>query len=225
MTMEFVEYPDREMLALSLADRIGAQLAQHLRSNARATLCVPGGTSPAPVFETLSGADLDWARVTVVLGDERWVDASHKRSNTRLLRRHLFKDKAERADYIDLFTGDPGPEDAAVGLSARLQPHLPLTVALLGMGNDMHTASLFPGADHLDAALAADAPAVLPIRAAGADEPRITLTRPVLVSAIHVHLLIMGPEKRDALERARKLDPHDAPIRAFLDEATVHWAE
>ncbi|MDM7458570.1 MAG: 6-phosphogluconolactonase [Paracoccus sp. (in: a-proteobacteria)] len=223
--MEFVEYPDREMLALSLADRIGSQLAQHLRSNARATLCVPGGTSPAPVFDTLSGADLDWARVTVVLGDERWVNADHKRSNTRLLRRHLFKDKAERADYIDLFTGDPTPEDAADGLCARLQPHLPLTVALLGMGNDMHTASLFPGADNLEAALAADAPPVLPIRAASADEPRITLTRPVLAAALHIHLLIMGPEKRDALERARKLDPLEAPIRAFLDDATVHWAE
>ncbi len=86
--MDFKEYPDREMLALSLADRIASQLAQHLRGNDRATLCVPGGTSPAPVFETLSGADLDWARVTVVLGDERWVDGDHKRSNSRLRRFH-----------------------------------------------------------------------------------------------------------------------------------------
>ena len=52
MSMDFKEYPDREMLALSVADRIASQLAQHLRGNDRATLCVPGGTSPAPVFET-----------------------------------------------------------------------------------------------------------------------------------------------------------------------------
>lgn len=225
MTMEFCEYPDREMLALSLADRMASQLAQHLRANDHATLCVPGGTSPMPVFETLSGADLDWGRVTVMLGDERWVDGEHKRSNSRLLRRHLLKDKAAAAEYIDLYTGDPQPEDAAEALAARIAPHLPLTVLLLGMGNDMHTASLFPGGDRLAEALATDAPPVMAIRAEGAEEPRITLTRPVLANAINIHLLITGPEKREALERAARLDPLEAPIRAFLDAATVHWAE
>ncbi|MDO5648514.1 6-phosphogluconolactonase [Paracoccus sp. (in: a-proteobacteria)] len=223
--MEFVEYPDREMLSLALADKLAMNLTQALRANDRATLCVPGGTSPVQVFETLSGADLEWDRVTVVLGDERWVDGDHARSNSRLLRRHLLRDKAAAADYIDLFTGDATPDDAAPALSERLAAHLPLTVALLGMGNDMHTASLFPGADHLAAALATDAPAVLPIRADGAEEPRITLTRPVLADALHLHILIMGPEKREALENAQKLDPTVAPIRAFLDNATVHWAE
>lgn len=225
MSMEFRNYPDREMLALSLADCIASQLAQHLRSNERATLCVPGGTSPAPVFETLSGTDLDWDRVTVVLGDERWVDGDHKRSNSRLLRRHLLKDKAAAAHYIDLYTGDASPDLATEALAARLAPHLPLTVVLLGMGNDMHTASLFPGADQLAAAMALDAPPVMAIRAEGAEEPRITLTRPVLAEALNIHVLIMGPEKREALERAQKLDPIKAPIRAFLDQAIVHWAE
>lgn len=225
MSMEFKEYSDREMLTLSLADRIASQLGQQLRSGQTATLCVPGGTSPSPVFETLSGVDLDWDRVTVFLGDERWVDGEHKRSNSRLLRRHLLKDRAAAANYIDLYTGDADPNDATEKLAKALTPHLPITVALLGMGNDMHTASLFPGADHLEAALAQDAPPVMAIRADGAEEPRITLTRPVLSKAFHTHVLIMGPEKREALERAQKLDPIEAPIRAFLDEATVHWAE
>lgn len=225
MSMDFKEYPDREMLALSLADRLASQLAQQLRANDTASLCVPGGTTPTPVFETLSGTDIRWDRVTVFLGDERWVDGDHKRSNGRLLRRHLLKDRAAAADYIDLYTGDAQPDDATDALAERLSPHLPITVALLGMGNDMHTASMFPGADRLADALASDAPPLLPIRAEGADEPRITLTRPVLADAINIHILIMGPEKREALERAQKLDPIEAPIRAFLDNATVHWAE
>lgn len=225
MSMEFREYPDREMLALSLADQLASQLAQHLRGNPTASLCVPGGTTPSPVFETLSGTDIDWDRVTVFLGDERWVDADHKRSNTRLLRRHLLKDRAAAANYVDLYTGDAQPDDAAGPLAEALAPHLPITVALLGMGNDMHTASLFPGADHLAAAMAADAPPLMAIRAEGAEEPRITLTRPVLSRAFNIHILIMGPEKREAVERAAKLDPMEAPIRAFLDSAVVHWAE
>lgn len=225
MSMEFKEYPDREMLALSLADRLASLLVQQLRSGERASLCVPGGTTPTPVFETLSGTDIEWDRVTVFLGDERWVDGEHKRSNSRLLRRHLLKDRAADAEYIDLYTGDAEPDMATEALAQKLGAHLPITVALLGMGNDMHTASLFPGADGLAAALAKDSPMLMPIRADGAEEPRITLTRSALGNAMHTHVLIMGPEKRDALERAQKLDPIEAPIRAFLDNATVHWAE
>lgn len=225
MSMEFKEYPDREMLALSLADRMAGQLGQYLRTNPGASLCVPGGSTPIPVFETLSGADIDWDRVTIFLGDERWVDGDHKRSNGRLLRRHLLRDRAAAASCIDLYTGDPRPEDGADAVSQKIAVHLPITVALLGMGNDMHTASLFPGADRLAEAMAADAPPLMAIRAPGAGEPRLTLTRPVLAGAMHLHVLILGPEKREAIERAQKMDPLEAPIRAFLDMATVHWAE
>lgn len=223
--MEFIEYPDREMLALMLADKLAAQLGQHLRTNETASFCVPGGTTPIQVFDTLSGSDLEWNRVTVFLGDERWVPGDHKRSNSRLLHRHLLRNSAEAANYIDLYTGDPDPADATVGLAERIKPHLPITVALLGMGGDMHTASLFPNAPGLAAALAPDAPMLMPIEAEGVDEPRITLTAPVLQDALFIHVLIMGPEKREALERAQKSDTIAAPIRAFLDEATVHWAE
>ena len=121
MSMEFKEYPDREMLALSLADRLASQLSQHLRAHEAASLCVPGGTSPMQVFDTLSGSDLDWGRVTVFLGDERWVDGEHKRSNSRLLRRHLLQDKAAAARYIDLYTGDPQPDDATGALAGLIE--------------------------------------------------------------------------------------------------------
>ncbi|MFT4013347.1 MAG: 6-phosphogluconolactonase [Paracoccus sp. (in: a-proteobacteria)] len=223
--MEFVEYPDREMMALSLADKIAGQLAQHLRGNDSASLCVPGGTTPGPVFDTLSGTgQLDWSRVTVLLNDERWVDGEHHRSNSRLLRRHLLTGKAAEADYLDLYTGAARPEEAAEGLAGRIRPHLPITVLLLGMGQDMHTASLFPGAPETELALASDAPLVMAVRSVP-DEPRITLTAPALQKAIHSHLMITGADKRQALERAQLLDPRQAPIRAFLGDITVHWAE
>lgn len=225
MTLEFVEYPDREMLSLSLADKIAGQLAQHLRSNDQASLCVPGGTTPGPVFDTLSGTEqLDWSRVTVFLNDERWVDGEHTRSNSRLLRRHLLTDKAAAAQYIDLYTGDAAPQDAVGQLADAIAPHLPITVLLLGMGTDMHTASLFPGAPETELALAPDAPLVIAVPSLQ-DDPRITLTAPALQKAIHTHLMITGADKRQALERAQTLDPRQAPIRAFLGDITVHWAE
>jgi 6-phosphogluconolactonase len=93
------------------------------------------------------------------------------------------------------------------------------------MGADMHTASLFPGADRLEEALSPGAPILMALRAEAAGEPRITLSAPALKSAFHTHILIKGAEKRAALERAQGLSPVEAPVRAVLDTATVHWTE
>lgn len=223
--MRLETYPDREMLMLGLADIIAGQLGDFLRRDGRATLSVPGGTTPGPIFDTLSGVDLDWANVAVVLNDERWVPESSDRSNTRLLRQRLIRGRAAQARLIPLYAPAETPEEMLPALEDGLRPHLPISVLLLGMGTDMHTASLFPGADRLEEALSPQAPLLLPMRADAAGEPRVTLTAPVLKAAFHTHVLITGPEKRAALDRALTLSPLQAPIRAVLDTATVHWAE
>jgi 6-phosphogluconolactonase len=223
--MKLETYPDREFLMLGLANTIAGQLADFLRREGRATLSVPGGTTPGPIFDTLSGVDIDWANVAVVLNDERWVPESSERSNTRLLRERLLRGRAAQARLVPLYASADQPEEMLQALEDGLKPHLPISVLLLGMGADMHTASLFPGADRLEEALAAHAPLLLPMRAEAAGEPRITLTAPVLRGAFNIHILITGDEKRAALERAMTLTPLEAPVRAVLDNATVHWAE
>ena len=223
--MEFREYPDRELMFLSLANDIASQLADFLRRDGRASLCVPGGTTPGPIFDTLSGVDLDWANVSVFLNDERWVPETSDRSNTALLRQRLIRGKANQARLVPLYAPAQSPEEMLDALADGIRPHLPISVLLLGMGNDMHTASLFPGADRLAEALSPSAPILMPMRADAAVEPRVTLTVPALRSAMNTHVLITGPEKRAALERAQSLPPEEAPIRAFLDLATVHWAD
>ncbi|MDP2086291.1 MAG: 6-phosphogluconolactonase [Gemmobacter sp.] len=223
--MEWREYPDREALFLSLANKLTGELIQALRLNGAASLCVPGGTTPGPLFDLLSGVDLEWEHISVVLNDERWVAEDSPRSNTALLRARLLRGRAAQARLLPLRADAPTPEEALESLSAAIAPHLPLTCVVLGMGEDMHTASLFPGGDRLADALAADAPVLIPMRAPGAEEPRVTLTAPVLAGAMHIHLLILGQAKRDALERAQGLPADLAPVRAVLDNATVHWAE
>jgi len=217
-------YPDRAALMAGLASVMVKELATALR-NGPATLSVPGGTTPGPVFDALSVADLDWARVFVLLNDERWVGEDSPRSNTRLLRERLLQRKAAAATLLPLYAPAPKPEDRLEQLAQTIAPHLPISVLLLGMGNDMHTASLFPGADHLSQALSPDAPVLMALRADAAGEPRITLSARVLQAAHHIHILITGPEKRQALDRALTLPPELAPIRTVLDQATVHWAE
>ena len=223
--MTFRDYPDRDLMFLSVANTIAGQLADFLRREGKATLSVPGGTTPGPIFDILAAVDLDWANVAVMLNDERWVPEDSPRSNTALLRHRLLTGKAAMARLIPLYAPAPQPEDRLAELAEGIAPHLPISVLLLGMGADMHTASLFPGADRLEEALASDAPVLMALRAEAAGEPRITLTAPVLKGAMHTHILITGAEKRAALERAAGLPPAQAPVRAVLDNATVHWAE
>jgi len=223
--MNFVEYPDREFMAFSLADRLGSDLQLALRQNDRASLSVPGGTTPGPIFDVLSGANLDWDRVTIFPNDERWVPEDHERSNARLLRQRLLTGRAAAAQFVSLYADTPDPEAAIGRIAAAVTPHLPISVLLLGMGTDMHTASLFPGGDRLIEALAPDAPALMPMHAPAAGEPRVTLTARVLADAMAIHVLITGADKRAAIERAEMLPPDKAPIRAVLANATVHWAE
>jgi 6-phosphogluconolactonase len=223
--MRWQEYPDREMLFLAVANTIASELADFLRRDHRASLCVPGGTTPGPIFDTLSGVDIDWANVTVFLNDERWVPEDNARSNTRLIRERLLRGMAHAANYVPLYAPAPKPEEALTMLGAGITPHLPISVLLLGMGADMHTASLFPGADRLAEALSPQAPPLMALRADAAGEPRITLTAQVLRGAMKTHLLITGAEKRTALERAVQLSEMEAPVKAVLANATVHWAE
>ena len=223
--MNLVEYPDRDMMMIALAGKIAGQLGEALRQNGRASLCVPGGSTPGPVFDMLSAVDLDWANISVFLNDERWVSEDHPRSNTRLLRQRLLTGNAAAATLVPMHLETDTPEEALDRLTEGLTPHLPISVLILGMGSDMHTASLFPGADRLEEALSDDAPILLPMRAEGAGEPRVTLTAPVLCDAMHSHILITGPEKRAAVERAEGRPAAEAPVSLFLGNATVHWAE
>ncbi len=225
MSYKFVEYADRDMLALDLANLIAGELRTALSQSDSATLAVPGGTSPGPVFDDLCAVDLDWDRVNVLLTDERWVPEDSDRSNTRLLRERLLTDKAAAANLLPLYAPYDTPEEGLGELAKGIEAQLPLSVVLLGMGADMHTASIFPEADKLDDALVPNAPVLLPMRAPGAPEPRITLSAEALDGAMSKHILIFGAEKRAALENAKGKAPKDAPINAVLNGATVHWAE
>ncbi|UWQ16248.1 6-phosphogluconolactonase [Jannaschia sp. M317] len=222
--MQLIEYPDRELLAMSLADALASALKNCLMVHDHASFCVPGGTSPGETFSALSGTRLDWDRVHVFLNDERWVPEGHARSNTSLLKRTLLTDKASQAVHVPLVNDAATPEEGIPALEKGFDGKLPIALLLLGMGADMHTASLFPGADRLTEAMAPDAPILLPMRAEGAGEPRVTLSRRVLADAMETHILIMGDEKRAVLDQAGAMDPMEAPIAAFLSNATVHWA-
>lgn len=226
--MKLIEYPDQDMMMIDVANQLAGELNEALMIHDAASFAVPGGSTPGPMFDVLCAADIEWHNVTVLLTDERWVPEDHEHSNARLIRERLLVNRAAAADLMPVYSEGADPDDCIGPLSLGLQPHLPLSVLVLGMGADMHTASLFPGAEGLAQGLHDLAPGYFPIRQNGSGPVnwRMTLTAPVLNGAMSKHLVITGAQKRDALERAQKIDdPMQAPVAAILPGTTVHWAE
>ena len=114
--------------------------------------------------------------------------------------------------------------EGAAAVAQTLDGHMPLSLLVLGMGADMHTASLFPGADGMEGAMASGAPLLCPIRPEGQDIARVSLPAHVLRGAMSTHVVIFGDEKRAAVERAQSLSADEAPISVVLGDAEVHWA-
>lgn len=223
--MDFIEYPDREMLFLALAGQITGELGQQLRSGQSASIALPGGTTPGPLFDLMADVELDWAQVTVLPTDERWVPESDARSNGAFLRRRLLKGAAAGANFLPLYAPFATPEEALDDVTAALVPHLPLSCAVVGMGEDGHIAGLFPDSAALSEGLSPQAPPLVALRSDTAIEPRLSLSLPVLRQAIHLHVIILGEAKKRTLESARSRAVELAPIAAILDNAKIHWAE
>ena len=219
--MTLIEYPDTATLMTGLAKLVAGELRAAIDAQGRASLAVPGGSTPGPMFDALANTAIDWGSVTVMLTDERRVPADHERSNEKLLRQRLLIGHAAQANFLRLV---PDNDEHMPKLHQALAAHLPLSVLVLGMGADMHTASLFPGSKDLPAALAPTAPPLMAVEASGDLEDRLTLTAPALRSAGATHVLIKGDEKRAAFEKAQGLSPSEAPIATVLPKASVHWA-
>ncbi len=225
-------FSDPLALAQALAERVAADLTAAVIERGTASLVVSGGSTPRPFFERLRRLAIPWRRVWITLADERWVAVSDEASNEALVRRYLMRGPASEARFIGLKTEDPSPEagQAACEKALREIP-CPFDVVVLGMGNDGHTASLFPGAAELAEGLDRESPHLaIPVHSPAAAHPRMSLTLAALCNSRRVFLHITGDEKERIYRRALAEGPvEELPIRAVLraaaDRVEVYWAE
>lgn len=213
------DFTDGTQLAEALAAAVAARLEAAIATRGVASLAVSGGRTPERLFAALSAKPLDWAKVVVTLVDERWVPVDDARSNEALVRAGLLQGPAAAARFVGLVSEAASPEEGQAEVARRIAAlPLPFDAVVLGMGTDGHTASFFPKGDSLAEALdpRGGAP-VLPLRAPGAGEPRITLTLPLILAAGAVYLHIEGTDKAAVLAEALKDGPAEAmPVRAVL---------
>lgn len=203
-------------LAQGLAQDVAGWLRDAITKNGSALLAVSGGSTPKPFFAELSKLKLDWSKVQVTLVDERQVPEDNERSNARLVKAALLQNEAVKARFVPLYQN---PD------AARLPA---FDVAILGMGNDGHTASFFPCGDQLAKALDLKTPeSIITMNAPGAGEPRLTFTLPRLLAANHLCLHIQGDDKMKVLEAALAENDETAmPVRAVLfatKPTTLYW--
>jgi len=226
------KFASKPELEAKLAQTIVAQLNKDIQQFGKAVMAVSGGSTPKALFEELSNTDLDWSKVVVTLIDERWVDNAHADSNEKLTRENLLKNKAAAATFLALKTDDA----TAIEGMATLEPILNevisenISVSILGMGGDSHTASFFPGAETLQKAIDLDnVAACQSVTPLTAPHERMTLTRTRILKSHFLAVHITGDDKLAVFENAKKsTDFNETPISSILSQTQkdvqLFWA-
>ncbi|MEB0040466.1 MULTISPECIES: 6-phosphogluconolactonase [unclassified Pseudomonas] len=220
------EFTKPAQLANELAAAVAEQLINAIAANGVATLVVSGGRSPVAFFQSLAAHVLDWSKVVISLADERWVPVEHPDSNAGLLKRYLLQGPVAKARFVGLYSAAANLEEAAQAADLALAELPAIDVLVLGMGDDGHTASLFPNSPNLRDALNLDGQRrCLPMLAPTVPHQRLTLTRQLLASARLPILSISGQAKLDTLRTALAGDDlAQMPIRAFLNSSLeIYW--
>lgn len=224
-------FPDPTALAHALSGEIKVDLEEAVAVRGTASLIVSGGRTPRLLFEQLRTERLDWNKCFITLSDERWVEVMSSDSNERLVREALLQEAASAARFIGLKNPAPTPEAGADwAWRALSRMPRPYDVVVLGMGEDGHTASLFPGSLGLAKALdATAAPGCVAVNALKAPHARISLNAAALLDARRIVLHIEGETKWQVYQRARAVGPAaELPVRAILQQrevpVDVYWS-
>lgn len=215
-------------LSAKLARTVAGDLRDAIAARGKARLAVSGGSTPATFFSALSREQLDWRRVAITQVDERWVHEDDADSNARLIRENLLRNEAARARFISMKTGAASPFEAEQAASEKLSEFAAgIDVVVLGMGEDGHTASFFPGAETLARALDPQGESLcVAVRPLHAPHERMTLSLPVVLGAGRRYLQIVGPRKLEVLRQAQAGgEVAEMPIRAVLgSELDIYYA-
>lgn len=227
--IELHAFDDPRAQAGALAKAVSGALEASLAAamGARATLAVSGGTSPRPFFAALEPEPLDWGRVDVTLVDDRWVPETDPASNARLVRETLLTQAASAARFNALV-------DVSVSLDARIaalnaDPSYALpNVAVLGMGEDGHTASLFADASAQEWAHALrTAERYVAVHPGAAPHARVSLSMSALKGIERLFLLISGEKKLEVLKAAASAPQENAISKLANDKGVrldVYWS-
>jgi len=209
-------YPDIESLNQGFADFAATTLKNTLTRKPQATLVVPGGSTPRHYLPALAKCQLPWDRITITLSDERWVDVNDEQSNERLVKKYLMAHLPPNTSFAGLKTQHENPFDAVDTIHQRLGQLPPLSLTVLGLGEDGHIASLFPGINP-DLPSTHHCVAVAPPIAPSL---RVSLSLEMLARSENIVLVVTGKNKRLLLDRLNGHSDSGIPLTWLLQRAS-----
>jgi 6-phosphogluconolactonase len=218
-----------EALAKAVGDALHASIAAQGSANAaaaRATLAVSGGSSPRPFLKVLSTQAFDWPRIDVTLVDDRWVPDTDNDSNSRFAHETLLQNAAQHAAFWPLVDTSQTLEAHVAALNADTSRKLP-DVAVLGMGEDGHTASIFADSPEWDFSLTTT-DRFVSVHPGAAPHARVSWSMPALKQMGRLFLLIAGPRKLEVLNAAAAAPQKNAISQLANDKGVrldVYWCE
>lgn len=195
-------YPNIEVLSNSFADYAQSILTTALKKRETVSLVVPGGNTPRFYLSALAQKPLPWNRIAVTLSDERWVESTSDDSNENLVKTHLLNHLPEKAHFIGLKTKHNTPDAALTEIDQRLKTiPQPFTLTVLGLGEDGHIASLFPGLEYHEASLKTTEHHCIAVHPPIAPTLRISLSLETLANSEQIALVVTGKTKRRLLDK------------------------
>jgi len=221
-------FDSAEQLNKAFATDIVTQLNAAIAKNGHASLLVSGGRTPLGLFKVLSEQTLDWDKVFITLVDERWVNEDDPASNTRLVKQNLLQNQAASARFVEIKTPHKDAYEAQSAVAENLAATpAPFTVLILGMGEDSHTASLFPCSKEVHTGLDKDNKEVcLAVTPTTAPHQRMSLTLNAIVGAENVYLHLTGEKKKQVLAQAMEDQSDEVkPIAEVIaqTEVVLYW--
>lgn len=221
--MQIQRFSDSQKLNEYFVRQLAAILQQAIEEKGRAYFVVSGGKTPLGLFQALSEREeVDWEKVIITLADERWIAPSEKDSNENLVKNHLLRRHAQHAQLMSLYIAGTSIDENIKRVNERLAALPSFDVVILGMGEDGHTASLFPCSEEVNTALAEQKKAAVLIKPKTAPYARISLTPARLLNSRYIFLHLVGESKLAVLNQAMAGDDIlQMPVRVFLQQSGV----
>lgn len=221
--MQLHNFSTVSLLNHELANQIHALLLDAVQHRGHAFLVVSGGRTPVELFKLLARADLPWNRVTISLADERCVTVDNVDRNEHTVRTFLLQHEALSAQFISLYDETINPVDSLMAVERTLSSLPTFDVLILGMGEDGHTASLFPCSEELAEGLDDQARDVLVIKPKSAPYQRVSMSKKRLMDSRTIFIPLIGQKKREVLSQALSIsDPLLMPVCAFLNHQSAN---
>lgn len=223
--MKINKFPNSEELVQELAKKIIADILDAIKNEDKALLLVSGGSTPIKLFETLSKEYIPWEKVTIGLIDERFVAPDHEKSNALLVKTHFLHFFAEKANFIGMVYDTNSESENLKRVKEAYKPFINSrsTISILGMGDDGHTASLFPNDKSSEDDLAGNAEGnIINTIAPVFPHKRITCNKNLILNSSSLYLMFTGESKLNVYKKA---ESEKLPISFFKHKIQTYYSK